>query len=300
VLHLAESLDPDRLPAPVRSWAARPGDAAALFPKIPRSALLAGAGHVDAAALHDLVMASVPPGDRERVEALAEVMRGLLLGRDARSAILPALGPGVVGWIDPPASGRPFREAPAVVVASIGDPVAAEALDNALRTVLAFVSLDEGRKMPLRLAVRGGEGARVTALVAGDGPGTTRVAYAIGRGMLVIGTDVEAVAAVLSGAEGEGMGARPAALEARDRLFPEASTFAYLDLAALHRLATERREELAEYVASRRGADEGGTARADLDRLLDLLPLFRAAYATSGLSEDATIAHRRLGLIVAE
>jgi hypothetical protein len=180
-----------------------------------------------------------------------------------------------------------------VLVASVGDPAAAEALDNALRTLLAFVSLDDNGGRRFRLSVDRREGARVTALIAGDGEGRARFAFAVARGMIVVGTDADAVASVLTARLGGLVSARPAALIARDRLFPDASTFAYLDLIALRRLADSRLEELAKLI-------EDGSGGDDLSRLLDLLGLFRGAYATSSMAEDGSVAHRRIGLIVGD
>ena len=300
VLHVVEALDPGRLPAPIRSWASRPGDESSLLSRIPPSALLAAAGHIDAPAVHDLILASVPDEDRDRVESMTEVLRGLLLGRDLRSEILPAIGPGVVGWISPPPPDRSIREAPAVVVASIGEPAVAEALENALRTVLAFLSLDENRKRPLRLKSEGREGYRITALMVEGDPASTQLAFAVGRGMIVIGTEIEAVAAVLSDRSDSQSVQRPAALEARDCLFPEASTFVFLDLDSLHQLLSHRREDVERLFESQGSEPKERSTREDLSLLLELMPLFRALYMTSNLSTDATIAHRRIGLIVAE
>ncbi|RUL86088.1 hypothetical protein [Tautonia sociabilis] len=295
ILHVVEVLDPDLLPDPIRSWAARRGDPSALLGLIPGSALLAASGHVDCPALHDLIVASVPESGRPRLETINELARGLLLGLEPRSAILPAIGPGLVGWVDTPARELPLKAAPAVLVASIGDPAAAEAIDNALRTLLAFVSLDEERDGPLRLSIGRGDGTRVTALVSGEGPGSTRFAFAVGRGMIVVGTDADAVAEVLAGggAERSGKGPRPAVLDARERYFPDASTFAYLDLGAVVRIATERRAELGTLL-------DVPTEDEDLDRLLDLISLFRGAYVSSSLSEDGTLARQRLGLLLSE
>lgn len=302
VLHAVEVLDADRLPDPVRSWAARSGDASALLSRIPDSALLTAAGFVDAPAAFDLAVASVPGGQRERLATVMELFRGLLLGRDLRQEILPTMGPGVVGWIHAPEPDQPIRRAPAVLVASIGDPVAAEAIENALRTVLAFISLDETNdEAPLRLEHRWREGARISALMVGKEPGSPRVAFAVARGLIVLGTDPEAVASVVADPSTARSEQQPSALAARDRLFPDGSTFAYLDLAALHRLALDRRDDLERFMMARSGEDNGDApTREDLELLFELLPLFRAVYATSSISTDATIAHQRVGLIVAE
>ncbi|MEW4566392.1 hypothetical protein AB1L88_00860 [Tautonia sp. JC769] len=302
VVHLVEVLDADRLPDPVRSWASRSGGGSELMARIPDAAMLAVAGQVDGPALHDLVIASVPGEDQGRVGTVLELFRGLLLGRDLREEILPAMGPGVVGWIHPPKADQAIRHAPAVLVASIADPDAAGAVENALRTVLAFVSLDEDRKPPMRMEDQWREGVRISGLIAGDEGGSPRFAFAVARGLIVLGTDFDAVASALADGSAGGSDRRPtSALAARDRLFPEASTFAYLDLAALHRIALERRDDLEAFMMARAGQDqEDAPTREDLELLFELLPLFRGVYATSSISTDATIAHQRIGLIVAE
>ena len=105
VLHAVELLDPDRLPGPIRSWAAHRDADGAPLGLIPASALAVAAGHVDFVALYDLIDASIPAADRDRFEDLTIGLRGVLLDRDLRSSILPAIGPGVVGWVDAPAAG---------------------------------------------------------------------------------------------------------------------------------------------------------------------------------------------------
>jgi hypothetical protein len=301
VLHVVEVFDADRLPEPVRSWASRSGDASDLLARIPDAALLTAAGQVDAPALHDLVIASVPDEQRDRVETVMDLFRGLLLGRDLRQEILPAMGPGVVGWVHAPEPGQPLQRAPAVLVASIGDPAAAKAVENAVQTVMAFVSLDEDRALPLRVEHQWREGARITGLMEARAGGSPRVAFAVARGLIVLGTDFDAVAAVLADSSAGRPERQPTALAARHRLFPEASTFAYLDLAALHRIALERRADLENFVMARSGQDRGDApTREDLELLFELLPLFRAVYVTSSISTDATMAHQRIGLIVAD
>ena len=293
VLHIVEAIDLDRLPEPIRAWAARSGDLEMLRELVPASALLTIAGLVDFAALYDLAVSAVPEAARSRVDALTIAARGLLLDRDPRSAILPNLGPGFVGWVDAPAEGEGLRDASAILVISIEDETIAHAVDNALRTLFAFISLDENRAMNLRLNVNRRDATRVTALTVGDDLGSARVAYAIDRGLLVIGNGVSAVAAVLD-AEGEAGSSRAAALRDRRRHFPDATAFAHLDLEGLRALADGRRDELIRLINGRRGAD----AAEDFDRLLDLLGLFRGAYATMSFDADASIARQRLGLIV--
>ncbi|WP_169974073.1 hypothetical protein [Tautonia rosea] len=302
VLHVVEVFDADRLPAPVRAWASRSGEATALLSRIPDSALLTAVGHVDAPALHDLVVASVPQAQHDRVGTVLELFRGLLLGRDLRSEILPTFGPGVVGWVHAPKPDQPIQSAPAVLVASIGDPDAAEAIENALRTLLAFMSLDETNdEAPLRLEHQWHEGARISALMVGQDPGSPRVAFVVARGLIVLGTDLDAVAAVLSDASAERADRLPTALAARNRLFPGASTFAYLDVAALHRLAQDRRDDLKRFMMARPENDEDDAPTPeDVELLLELIPMFRGVYVTSSLSTDATIAHQQIGLITAD
>ena len=96
-------------------------------------------------------------------------------------------------------------------VAPVDDPDAAAALENALRTIMALVALDERRKDPLRLSFVGRDEARITALIAGDDPAASRVAFAVDGGRLVLGTDAEAVAAVIAGRGDDAPPRRPAA-----------------------------------------------------------------------------------------
>ena len=137
----------------------------------------------------------------------------------------------------------------------------------------------------------------MTALAPDADLATARFAYAVGRGLLVIGTDAAAVASALADPSSDPDAPRPAALAARDRLFPDATTFAHLDLDALRRLLSSRPGALS--ALARPDATDAPSAE-ETAVLLDLSAPFRGLYLTSSLAPDGTLAHQRLGLIVAD
>jgi len=71
----------------------------------------------------------------------------------------------------------------------------------------------------------------------------------------------------------------------------------HVDLETLHRLAIDRREALARAIARRHGKESSRSSREELDRLLELIGLFRGVFVSTTLSDDASLAHQRLGLI---
>jgi hypothetical protein len=171
-------------------------------------------------------------------------------------------------------------------------PVAA-ALDNALRTVLALLALDEKR----------GEGrSRIVTLdVAGASVMTLDIplpfAFAVARaeGRLVLGTSAAAVARHLESSSDPEAGRRFRELQAV--AFADAQTFLCVDLDALTRLADRYRDRLANNLAARQKRPAPDVER-DLDHVLALARLFRAAFVSSRLESDATAVHRSLGVIL--
>jgi hypothetical protein len=284
ILHAHEAIDPSKLDACWRRWAARPGGAAPLVRRVPPTALALAACHIDFAALGDAALGLVPEASRSRADLALLALRGVLLDRDPRADILPYLGPGVLAYIDAPAEGE---SAPLVVVLGLGDDSAVPAaLDNALRTLFALTALDPKRAgKPLAIASRTLGAVRVTTLAGGVVP----LSYAVERGMLVLGTSAEAVASYCA-ADPDGPGpARLARLRAA--YFPEAESFAFVDLEGFGRWADAHRPQLARRL---------GAGARDLDPVLALLGLFRAGFATSTLAPDFSSTHRTLGLIARE
>jgi hypothetical protein len=290
VAHLHATLDPKAVGEPLRRWAKGSGDASALIRHLPPTTLAFAVGRVDFAALHDLVSGALGVG-RERAELVDSIAKGLLLGKDLRRDVLPNLGPGVLVGLGEPTAEGAEAPWPVVLAVALGDRAeeagVPAAVENALRTVGGLIALghkDEDGQGP---RTRERDGVRVTTLPGG------RFAFAVGRGLLVLGNAPEAVAAFAREGNG-GPGARFDRVRAA--YFKDSESFAYADLDRLVRVADARRDGLARRLAARRDRPDDD-ARRDLDRSLDLLRLFRAAFATAAPAPDATSLHVRLGFI---
>ena len=327
-IHSVETLDPSRVDPWLRRWAA---DARRWNPavrRIPPTALAIASAHLDLTALRAAVFQIVPEPEHTRLGNLEAVLTGLLLGQDFRTRILPGLGPGVIAYLDatieategPDGPGPPARRGwlfPMVVVLSFseepsasrpagdGEPpgrgdrsgrvmaTVAAAMENALHTVLALSTLDEHRDGGrARIATRQVAGATVTTL---DVP--VPFAYAVDRvhGRLVLGTSAGAVTRYLEGwsdgdASGGFWGLQAAA-------FAGFETFLCIDFDAVTRLAGRYRDRLVLSLAKRQKRPVTAVA-GDLDHLLALARLFRAAFVASRIEPDATAAYRTLGVIL--
>ena len=313
VVHSVETLEPSRLDPWLRRWA---GDSRASDPvlrRMPSTALALASAHVNPLALWEAGSQVVPRGAQDHLHHLEAVATGLLLGQDLRTRILPGLGPGLIAYVDSPlelpaqdaGSGPPVGRGPlfpvVVAIAFSKDaggpqsdgPSLAAALDNALRTVLAVTTLDEKRGLGRsRITSREVAGATVTTL---DIP--LPFAYAVdpAHGRLVLGTSAVAVARYLESSSNPqaGQGFR----EFQAVAFPDAETFLCVDLDALTRLAGRYRERLVRNIAARQKRPAADVDK-DLEHVLALARLFRAAFLTSRMEPDATAVHRTVGVIL--
>jgi hypothetical protein len=321
VVQAVETIDPSRMDGWLRHWAS---DARPFRPelrRIPRTALALASVHIDLAAIRDALYQVVSEADHQRLQNFETLLKGLLLGQDLPSRILPALGPGVIGYLDapadpaaengegngsPPARGGLF---PAVMVVDIrGDtagsspdsrrrgPAAvavSDAFENALRTLLALLALDEKRGQGrARIATFEAAGASVTTLST-----PIPFAYAIDRpgGRLVLGTSAPAVARYLESASDPEAGVRFRDLQAA--AFPGFATFICIDLDAVTRLGSQYRARLARNLAARQNRP-AAEVEGDLEHVLALAGLFRAAFIASRIEPDATAIHRTFGVIL--
>ena len=165
LIHSAETLNPSLLDAWLRHWAgdARPLDAELM--QVPSTALGLASGHFDGIALLDALSQLVPASDQPKLTNIQTVLSGLLLGQDLNTQILTRLGPSVLAYFDTPREEEEQGATPAksqppsgwlfplVTVVSLGSdqapgpaaPKLSAAVDNALRTVLAMIALDDKR-----------------------------------------------------------------------------------------------------------------------------------------------------------
>ena len=83
----------------------------------------------------------------------------------------------------------------------------------------------------------------------------------------------------------------------RAAAFPDALTYACVDLDAVNQLAGKHRARLLQILAARQNRPVAQVDR-DLTQVLALAKLFRAGFITSRLHSDATAVHRSAGLIL--
>jgi hypothetical protein len=326
VLHWVETLRPSRLDPWLRRWAGDRRSASPALGRVPATALALASAHLDHSAMWDAVFRLVPEADHARLHNLEAVLSGLLLGQDLRTRILPVLGPGAIAYLDAPAEPA---EAPAgpgsaagragwfplVLVLGFSEesgmsrPVGASperppgprsptvsvaaALETGLHTVLALTALDPNRGQGrARIATRDVAGATVMTL---DVP--LAFAFAVDRVncRLVLGTSAAAVVRYLESSSDPEAGRRFRDLQAA--AFPDAETFVCVDLDALTRFAGRDRGRLARILAARQTRPAAEVER-DLDHVLALARLFRAAFLTSRMEPDADAVHRSLGVLL--
>jgi hypothetical protein len=294
VLHTHESLDPSRLDEPLRRWAARPGDAEALLRRVPSDSLLLAAGRVDLAAICDEMLMLLDGEERAQAQNILDAMSGMLLGKDPRKEIFPHLGPGIIAYVAQDGDRSEMRLAVVVAIELSGGRVVSGAIENGLRTLLALAALDPKRAATgAKVETVEDEGVRLTVL---RGPATL-LAYYVEPGLLAVGNSAESVAAL---AKGGATRSGDSAFESlRSRHFPAAKTFLFADLEAIHRLADSRRDLLARKLAAEQGESVESTRR-DLDQVLSLARLFRAAYITREVEPDFSSVHHTIGLIERE
>jgi hypothetical protein len=322
VIHTVESLNPSLLDPWLRRWAADARRADPTLEHVPPSAVAVAFGHVDGTAVLDAITQIVPERDQARLANFETLLTGLLLGQDLRAKVLPLLGPGIIAYLDAPtdaddrttppgskiapAASWPF---PGVMVISLGeksDPVvsaaavppkatAAAAIDNALRTVLAMVAMDETRaEGRSRIATGVIAGTSVTTL---DPP--IAFAYAVDRirDRLVLSTSPAAVARYLEHAGDQNAGSSFG--RSRAAAFADATSCACVDFDALGLVVAGHRDRVIRALAARQNRSIADVDR-DLAHALALARLFRAGFMTSRIDADATAVQRRVGLLIHE
>jgi hypothetical protein len=311
VIHAVETLNPSRLDPWLRGWAADSRTTDPVLRRVPATALALASAHVNPPALWDAASQLVLGKDQNRLRNVESVLTGLLLGQDLRTRILPGLGPGLIAYLDAPPE-PPAEEAgrgplfPLVVAIGFsrdatltpsradGPSVTlAAALENALHTLMALTALDEKRGQGRsRIATRQVAGATVTTL---DIPLPFAYAVDSAHGRLVLGTSAVAVARYLESTSDPEAGRGFRELQAA--AFPDAGTFLCLDLDALTRLAGRHRDRLVRNIAARQKRTAADVGK-DLDHVLALARLFRAAFLTSRMEPDAAAVHRTVGVIL--
>jgi hypothetical protein len=317
VLHAAEVFDPREFK---KIFGATAGaDRTAIIPDhLPVSTLAVGSISLDIAAAYQLLVQWVPEADQPRLASMETILRGIFLGQDLRTRVLPALGPGVLALVDAPSDqdlqtdpgGASPGKWPFPTVLSLelrGDRDQASSLtgtagatgfsiaaaaDNALRTLLAALCLDEKHAQGrARIVSRDVAGVAVTSMEP-----SIPFAFAVdAKGhRLVLGTSADAVGRSIECGSDPDSGARFRRL--RSIAFPEARTFFCLDLATSAQVGEKHRERLTKIVATRDHRPAEEVAR-DLDRVIELARLFDAFFVTSRIDAQTSTVHQTLGLL---
>jgi hypothetical protein len=298
-------------------WSPESTPAAPNLARLPATTLAVGSLHVDFLALYEMATRMVPDLDKTRVVNLETALRGILLGQDVRSRILPRLGPRLLAFVDTPSTwevrpgpderlaqrwpfptvlaielqaestqpaGSKATEPPSVSVAA--------ALENAFDTLFALLTFDDKRGQGrARIISRDVGGVSVKSL---DPP--ISAAFAIDRKghRLVVGSSPEAVERYLLAGSGPAAGDRFSRL--RDLAFPEAHSFLCVDLAAAESMIVRFRRELTDAIARQQGRSGEDVAR-DLEQVIDLSKLFDAAYLTNRIDAGSATVYHSIGLL---
>lgn len=291
-LRSCETLTPDRLDPWLKGWLAKPSAPANLAGQVSPSTIAVASIDADSRVVTEAIGSLTPPGEQPAWENLRLALRGMLMGRDPITDVLPRLGPGVVLAleVEPDLMTRPRFP----LVGAVGWTVApglddlAGPIDNALRTFLALYAFEPSRRAAHLRVDPGVEGPlRVTSLTDGL---RTRVAYRIDRDRLVLGNSVSVVARF-------GTGQAPSRFaDLRARFFPEAGSFAIVDLDRLVPEVRLLRGPMARVLAARSKRPVEAADR-DLGNLIALAELFQAATFATGVPRDPAEIRRCIGLI---
>jgi hypothetical protein len=291
-LHSCETLAVERLDPWLRDWLAKPLPPTSLASQVSSATIAVASIDADARVVAEAIRSLTPPGEQPAWENFRLAVRGMLMGRDPITDVLPRLGPGAVlaVEIEPNRATRPIFPWVGAVGWTVGPGLddLAGPIDNAVRTFLALYAFQQSRRAD-HLRVDPGEAgpSRVTSLTDGL---RTRVAYRVDRDRLIVGNSADAVARF-------GTGQAPSRFaDLRSRLFPEAGSFAIIDLERLVPEVRFLRGPMARVLAARSKRPVEAADR-DLNDLIALAELFQAATFATGAPRDPAEVRRTIGLI---
>lgn len=306
-LRVAEVFQPGKFGDLFGSWSEEAKRSSASLDRVPPSTMLVGSIQLDFTWMYRTLKRSLPERDSLQLANAETALRGLLLGQDLPARILPALGPRVFLAIGAPEEEETRSQAeraargnwpfPTVLAVELASPPAespagrvavADALDNALTTLLALTSLDHHKnREQARIVTREAAGATVVKTLSPPVP----FAYAVDRpgNRLVLGLSSEAVERYLAAGADQAAGERFRRLHSRG--FAESQSFLCLDLTMIRQFAERHRDRLADALAREQKRPRADVAH-DLEQVLALCTLFDAAYLTSRIdAKSATVLH---------
>ncbi len=284
--------------------------------RVPATTLAIVSLELDLPGLYQTCVQFVPQAERSRVESVETALKGIFLGQDLKSRILPGLGPRLLALIDGPADWKPTAgpdgepgknwalpsvlsiELRASDPADAGKaveprgPTVADAVDNALSTALALISLDR-KHAPAGSRIVSREVGKVTVRTL-DPP--VPFASAVDREghRLILSNSAVALEQCLAGNPDATGSGRFGLIRAA--AFPDDRSFLCLDLAAVQNLIETHRDQIAWMLSASDQRPKDEVAR-DLDQARDLCRLFDAAYLTSRIDLDSTAVFHTLGLL---
>jgi len=308
-LEVAEVYEPDRFGGIFGDPTKSAGDErAARLAAIPEGAPAAGQLHLDFPAIYESLARLVPEEDRPRLANIEAILRGLSLGADFRTKVLPSLGPEVLAFVGTPnpgdAGSTPGRSPfPLGILLRLKDGPASDstpgqqvsipsAVDNALSTLLAVVALDEKHgKGRARVVSREAFGLTIKSLDP-----ALPFAFAVDHRnpRLIVGDSPETIERIAG--QGPGGPDAPGIRRIQSLAFPNAQSFACLDLAAVRSYFMSHRDSIVELISRRENRDRDQVAR-DLEDVAALAKLFEGVYWSCRVDRPSSTALHQIGLL---
>lgn len=263
---------------------------------IPQDALLAVAGRHDLAGGMSALMAHVLDNkQREEWEKFRRITRGLLLGQDLFSDVLPTLGPNYGGYViaTPQAKSGEFPicfvgavELPQPEAAVANQPPLRKSIDNAVNTWMNYLAaLHNSRHPRTPVLIETSEETNVTLRWI-SGLKKIQPAYAMTNGHLLISSMQRTVDGFVELQPADSLGAQPHFAAVAKDYFSKSDQVLYLNLVQMRKFLQEQRATVAAKIA-RAHSLSPQQAEQRLDRLNDLLRIFDAAFFTVTTRRDS-------------
>ncbi len=315
-LNVAEVFEPGKFQELFGKTATSRVSAAPRMERVPGTTLAVGSLEIDLSSLTTFLRQMVPASEQNRLANIEVTLKGIFLGQDPSTRILPALGPRIVAFAEAPASWDatahsddptgvkwPFPSAVAIQLQDTLDrpagsqdqttPSPADAVDNALNTGLAALALTP----KLASAAAHIEGREVAGTMVKTLTPAIPLAYAVDRAgkRLVVGNSSSVVERYLAGGSDSSAGARFHLLQ--ERAFPEARSYACLDLGAVAAMIARHQDRMTSYLADQQHRSRDDVAR-DLEQVRALCHVFDAVYLTHRVDAAGAAGYQSFGLLV--
>lgn len=261
---------------------------------IPRHALAAAAGRTPFATIAALATRRGTLGG-DQWQRARQIARGLLMGRDPLSDVLPQLGPNWCAYVvprsQPAADAVPVDGLFAVELpppdAAVGEETIPlrEALHNALLTGMNLMAaLHNSQENPSAAIVRSAEieGAGTLRWIESLGP--YRPAYLVTDEALIVASAPDLIRAHLRITPSESLSAAPDFSAWADEFFPQAGHVLFVNLVETRRFLETHHDALAQHVARSKSLSSDEAAQ-QLDRLRQTLTLFDGLFLAARVDD---------------